>query len=198
MITALVSERLDGRATAAGAGLPGLRHRRVLPPARGRPSRPPGGSRPGPRGRPSRPPGGLMIGASVNGAAAGPPDPQALLALARSAAEAAAAMLAARRPAGPQGRPEVASTKSSPTDVVTEMDRAAEAMIAGRILAERPGDAILGEEGGEVRSRPGPLDRRPAGRHRQLPVRPAGLGGEHRRRGGRRGRRRGGGGPAAP
>jgi len=43
----------------------------------------------------------------------------------------------------------VASTKSSPTDVVTEMDRAAEAMIAERIRAERPGDAILGEEGGE-------------------------------------------------
>ena len=58
-------------------------------------------------------------------------------------------MLAARRPAGPEGRPDVAGTKSSPTDVVTEMDRAAEAMIADRILAERPGDAILGEEGGE-------------------------------------------------
>jgi len=29
------------------------------------------------------------------------------------------------------------------------MDRAAEALIAQRILAERPGDAILGEEGGE-------------------------------------------------
>jgi myo-inositol-1(or 4)-monophosphatase len=81
--------------------------------------------------------------------AASPPDPEALLALARSAAHAAAGMLAARRPAGPQGRPEVATTKSSPTDVVTEMDRAAEAMIAERILAERPGDAILGEEGGE-------------------------------------------------
>src|ERR1019366_5970681 len=38
---------------------------------------------------------------------------------------------------------------SSPTDVVTEMDRAAEALIARRLLAERPGDAILGEEGGE-------------------------------------------------
>jgi myo-inositol-1(or 4)-monophosphatase len=82
-------------------------------------------------------------------AAAGAPDPEALLILARSAAGAAAAMLAARRPAGPQGRPDVADTKSSPTDVVTEMDRAAEAMIAERILADRPGDAILGEEGGE-------------------------------------------------
>jgi len=58
-------------------------------------------------------------------------------------------MLVSRRPAGPLGRPEVADTKSSPTDVVTEMDRAAEAMIARRLLAERPGDAILGEEGGE-------------------------------------------------
>ncbi len=85
----------------------------------------------------------------MNGAEAGPPDPDALLTLARSAAQAAGRMLAARRPAGPAGRPEVASTKSSPTDVVTEMDRAAEMMIAERIRAERPGDAILGEEGGE-------------------------------------------------
>ena len=58
-------------------------------------------------------------------------------------------MLASRRPAGPLGRPEVADTKSSPTDVVTEMDRAAEALIRRLLLAERPGDAILGEEGGE-------------------------------------------------
>jgi myo-inositol-1(or 4)-monophosphatase len=77
------------------------------------------------------------------------PDPAALLALARSAAEAAARMLASRRPAGPAGRPEVTDTKSSPTDVVTEMDRAAEALITDRIRAERPGDGILGEEGGE-------------------------------------------------
>ncbi len=86
------------------------------------------------------------------------PDPAALLSLACSAAGAAAQMLASRRPAGPEGRPEVASTKSSPTDVVTEMDRAAEAMIAERILAERPGDGFLGEEGGESPgpARPGP------------------------------------------
>jgi myo-inositol-1(or 4)-monophosphatase len=77
------------------------------------------------------------------------PDPEKLLDLARRAAEAAGQMLASRRPAGPAGRPEVADTKSSPTDVVTEMDRAAEALITQRILAERPGDAILGEEGGE-------------------------------------------------
>jgi myo-inositol-1(or 4)-monophosphatase len=58
-------------------------------------------------------------------------------------------MLAADRPAGPAGRPEVTGTKSSPTDVVTEMDRASENLIRRRLLAARPGDAILGEEGGE-------------------------------------------------
>ena len=85
----------------------------------------------------------------MSGAEVAEPDPAGLLALARSAAGAAARMLASRRPAGPAGRPQVADTKSSPTDVVTEMDRAAEALIIERIRAERPGDAILGEEGGE-------------------------------------------------
>jgi len=77
------------------------------------------------------------------------PDPGQLLRLARSVAEEAGQLLASRRPAGPQGRPEVASTKSSPTDVVTEMDRASEALIRRRIRVERPADAVLGEEGGE-------------------------------------------------
>jgi myo-inositol-1(or 4)-monophosphatase len=38
-------------------------------------------------------------------------------------------------------------TKSSPTDLVTEADREAEALIVGRILAARPNDGLLGEEG---------------------------------------------------
>ena len=76
------------------------------------------------------------------------PDPGELLALAMDAAQAAAVMLAAGRPAGPAGRPAVADTKSSPTDVVTDMDRDAEELIRARLLASRPGDAILGEEGG--------------------------------------------------
>jgi myo-inositol-1(or 4)-monophosphatase len=76
------------------------------------------------------------------------PDAGELLALAVDAAQAAAVMLAAGRPAGPAGRPEVAGTKSSPTDVVTEMDRSAEELIRARLLAARPDDAILGEEGG--------------------------------------------------
>jgi myo-inositol-1(or 4)-monophosphatase len=47
------------------------------------------------------------------------------------------------------GHVAVADTKSSPTDVVTEMDRRAEELIRSRILAARPGDVILGEEGGQ-------------------------------------------------
>jgi myo-inositol-1(or 4)-monophosphatase len=48
------------------------------------------------------------------------------------------------------GKVEVAATKSSPTDVVTEMDRRSEELIRSRILAARPADAILGEEGGLI------------------------------------------------
>ncbi len=71
-----------------------------------------------------------------------------LLGLALAAAEAAGRMLMeVRLP----GRPDVVSTKSSPTDVVTEMDRAAEKLIIAEIRAARPGDAFLGEEGGEER-----------------------------------------------
>jgi len=40
------------------------------------------------------------------------------------------------------------ATKSSPTDVVTEMDTAAEQLIRRRIHERRPADDILGEEGG--------------------------------------------------
>jgi myo-inositol-1(or 4)-monophosphatase len=48
------------------------------------------------------------------------------------------------------GQVEVAATKSSPTDVVTAMDRRSEELIRARILAARPADAILGEEGGQT------------------------------------------------
>ncbi|MFC7327379.1 inositol monophosphatase family protein [Marinactinospora rubrisoli] len=47
-----------------------------------------------------------------------------------------------------QAKVAVLDTKSSPTDVVTEMDRATEELIRTRLLAARPGDAVLGEEGG--------------------------------------------------
>ena len=68
-----------------------------------------------------------------------------LLELATTVAVAAGRLLLGRG-----GRPEVVATKSSPTDVVTEADRAAEALIRGLIGEARPGDRILGEEGGET------------------------------------------------
>jgi myo-inositol-1(or 4)-monophosphatase len=74
------------------------------------------------------------------------PDNRAdLLAIAVAAALEAGDLLASR-----EGRVAVAATKSSPTDVVTEMDGRAEELIRARILAARPNDAILGEEGGQV------------------------------------------------
>ncbi len=74
-------------------------------------------------------------------------DPQALLRIAVDAAGEAGRLLASWR--GDE-RPEVIDTKSSPTDVVTEMDRRSEALITGWIRAIRPGDAVLGEEGGQT------------------------------------------------
>ncbi|GAA3429844.1 inositol monophosphatase family protein [Streptosporangium sandarakinum] len=66
--------------------------------------------------------------------------------LAEEIAREAGEMLTAKRPA----RPEVLATKSSPTDVVTALDRASEELIRTRIRAVRPDDAILGEEGGST------------------------------------------------
>ncbi len=45
---------------------------------------------------------------------------------------------------------DVADTKTSAVDVVTEADRAVEQLIRARITAERPDDAILGEEGDDL------------------------------------------------
>jgi len=52
-------------------------------------------------------------------------------------------------------RPLVESTKSSPTDVVTAMDRAVEDLLRARLAAARPGDAVLGEEAGGQAGRTG-------------------------------------------
>ncbi|WP_454857380.1 inositol monophosphatase family protein [Promicromonospora soli] len=52
-----------------------------------------------------------------------------------------------------EGRPDrvvVAATKSSEVDPVTVMDRASEDLLREMIAAERPDDAILGEEGDDV------------------------------------------------
>ncbi|PZG12975.1 inositol monophosphatase family protein [Nonomuraea aridisoli] len=67
------------------------------------------------------------------------------LSLAEDIAREAGDMLLAKRPTMSR---EI-ETKSSPTDVVTALDKASEELIRERILAARPGDRILGEEGGE-------------------------------------------------
>ena len=73
------------------------------------------------------------------------PGRTALLALAVAVSCTAGRMLAERH-----ARPAVVGTKTSMTDVVTEMDQASERLIRSQILAERPYDAILGEEGGQT------------------------------------------------
>ncbi|MFI6292105.1 inositol monophosphatase family protein [Nonomuraea sp. NPDC050790] len=66
------------------------------------------------------------------------------LKLAEDIAREAGAMLLAERPT----MSAAVETKSSPTDVVTALDKASEELIRARILAVRPDDMILGEEGG--------------------------------------------------
>jgi myo-inositol-1(or 4)-monophosphatase len=68
-----------------------------------------------------------------------------LLAVAREAAEAAAAEL--RRRFGERARG--VRSKSTPTDLVSDADLAAEEAIKAVLAERRPGDSILAEEGGE-------------------------------------------------
>jgi myo-inositol-1(or 4)-monophosphatase len=70
-------------------------------------------------------------------------DADALCRLATAVAEETAALL---RDGLGRTRLEV-HTKSTGTDMVTEMDRAAEALIVERLLGARPDDGLLGEEG---------------------------------------------------
>jgi myo-inositol-1(or 4)-monophosphatase len=79
------------------------------------------------------------------------PDLEALRALAVDAARQAGALLSDGLG---RSRTEV-STKSTGTDMVTEMDRASEAMLAGILLGARPDDGILGEEGADQAGRSG-------------------------------------------
>ncbi len=82
-----------------------------------------------------------------------PRDPGELTALAELAQEVAAEagrLLLQDRPRHMQ-----VGTKSTPTDVVTEMDTRAEALLVSRIRAERPDDGVLGEEGSSDRGRSG-------------------------------------------
>jgi myo-inositol-1(or 4)-monophosphatase len=71
------------------------------------------------------------------------PDASQLLALAEDVAAEAAALLRD----GLERVREHVGTKSTATDMVTEMDRASEVLIVDRLLRARPDDGVLGEEG---------------------------------------------------
>ncbi len=72
-----------------------------------------------------------------------PADPGALVELAADVARRAVALLLEGR-----GRVDLqVATKVSSTDMVSEMDHAAEALIVGALLAVRPDDGLMGEEG---------------------------------------------------
>ena len=74
-----------------------------------------------------------------------PPMPSELLELALSTAREAGDLVVRLRQQGV----EVAATKSSPIDIVTEADRASESLVLDRLLGARPDDGIVGEEGSE-------------------------------------------------
>lgn len=78
------------------------------------------------------------------------PDLDALLGLARTAAEAAASQLLARA-----DDVHAVETKSSATDPVSEADRAAEDLLVRTLLEARPDDGLLGEEGADRPARSG-------------------------------------------
>jgi myo-inositol-1(or 4)-monophosphatase len=80
----------------------------------------------------------------------GGPRPVALIELAEEIARAAGAQL--RAAFETELRIE---TKSSPTDLVSEADVAAETLIRERLLAVRPDDGMLGEEGSDTRGSSG-------------------------------------------
>jgi len=69
--------------------------------------------------------------------------------IAAEAARAAGELLRERFVAGGE---RATASKSSPTDLVSEADLAAERAIRELLAVRRPGDAILGEEGGETQA----------------------------------------------
>ncbi|MEX5633764.1 inositol monophosphatase family protein [Parafrankia sp. FMc2] len=75
-----------------------------------------------------------------------PPAPASLLDLGLDVAREAGALLLAGR----AGTVEAEATKSSPTDIVTALDRASEALVARRLREARPDDGLLGEEGSDT------------------------------------------------
>jgi myo-inositol-1(or 4)-monophosphatase len=82
------------------------------------------------------------VNLSDSGASA-PPDAATLLALAVDVAREAADLVAGGRASAGDS----VDVKSSPVDVVTAVDKASERLITERLLAARPDDGLLGEEG---------------------------------------------------
>jgi myo-inositol-1(or 4)-monophosphatase len=78
-------------------------------------------------------------------------DPLDLLALAVGLARDAGRLVRDGRAAALSG----IGSKSTPTDLVTAMDRASEELIVAGLRAARPDDAVLGEEGGTHGGEPG-------------------------------------------
>jgi myo-inositol-1(or 4)-monophosphatase len=76
--------------------------------------------------------------------AARPSDAELLDLAVATAREAGALVARGRATAGEQ-----VDVKSSSVDMVTAVDRAAEELVVGRLIGARPGDGLLGEEGGE-------------------------------------------------
>ncbi len=74
------------------------------------------------------------------------PTSEELRDLALATAREAGALVVRLRTEGVQ----VAGTKSSDTDVVTEADQAAEALVKERLLGARPEDGLVGEEGDDL------------------------------------------------
>ena len=93
-------------------------------------------------GRPAPAAGGVSAAGGSGGGAL----EAELLDVARAATRAAASELLARYGHAAEGF----ATKTSATDPVSDADRAAEAAIRALLAERRPGDAILGEEGGET------------------------------------------------
>lgn len=75
-----------------------------------------------------------------------------LFELARRTGREAAAFV---RDSRPPGRVDVAATKSSPTDVVTQIDRSCEELIRRLLIGARPQDGFVGEEGQDVPTQSG-------------------------------------------
>ena len=79
------------------------------------------------------------------------PEPADLLSLALDVAREAGELLVRGR----AGDVAAEATKSSPTDIVTALDRASEELVARRLREARPDDGLLGEEGSDTVSRSG-------------------------------------------